>query len=77
MSVEEQAIQFKGASAAGYLDAELANHPVARAGASVLEPRGELEPLRGRMLETFEQANEDRNGFSVTSRYVIVTAERR
>jgi hypothetical protein len=42
----------------------------------VLEPRGELEPLRARMLEVLEEANEDPEGFSVTSRYAIVTGTR-
>ncbi len=73
VSLEEKTIEFTGPSAAEYLDGELANHPMALAGVSVLEPRGELEPLRARMLETLEQANEDPDGFRVTSRYVIVS----
>lgn len=77
VSLEERPIAFTGASATEYLDAELASNPVAITNASALEPRGELEPLRARMLEVLEEGNEDPNAFSVTSRYVIVTATRR
>ncbi|HEX6460230.1 MAG TPA: class I SAM-dependent methyltransferase [Thermoleophilaceae bacterium] len=76
VSLEERPISFTGPTAAEYLDAELSTHPVAVAGARVLEPRGELDALRTRMLEVLERENEDPDAFRVTSRYVIVTASR-
>jgi hypothetical protein len=42
----------------------------------VLEPRGELQPLRERQRKILTAANEDPNGFRVTSRYVVATAGR-
>jgi hypothetical protein len=62
--------------AARLLDTESANHPLAVAVRAVLEPRGEAEALRHRMLATYEAANEDPDAFRVTSRYVVATARR-
>jgi SAM-dependent methyltransferase len=76
VSLEEHQLPFTGASARDFLDAELANHPVALAGRAVLEPRGELAPLRERMLDVLEEANEDPDAFRVTSRYLAATATR-
>jgi hypothetical protein len=72
---EERSISFRGESPAQYLDAE-AEHPLAVAARAVLEPRGEGEELRARMLEVLEAGNEDPHGFRVTSRYVITAALR-
>jgi hypothetical protein len=44
---------------------------------SVLEPRGEWEPLQERSREIFQAANEDPSAFRVTSRYVVLTATRK
>jgi hypothetical protein len=46
------------------------------AGLGVLEPLGQAEALRDRLLEILENGNEDRDGFRVTSRYVVATARR-
>ncbi|HXD56603.1 MAG TPA: class I SAM-dependent methyltransferase [Thermoleophilaceae bacterium] len=72
---EERSISFSGESPGQYLDAE-AEHPLAVAARAVLEPRGEGEELRARMLEVLEAGNEDPHGFRVTSRYVITAALR-
>ncbi len=76
VAVEEDRLAFTADSPADYLDAEAANHPLAVAGRAVLEPRGEADALRDRMLSIYEAANEEPVGFRVTSRYVVATARR-
>jgi SAM-dependent methyltransferase len=76
VSVEEHSLAFIAKSARDYLDTELANHPLAVAGRAVLEPLGEADKLRARMLSIYEAANEDPDGFRVTSRYIVATARR-
>lgn len=44
---------------------------------ALLQPRGEVQALREQMLAIHEEANEDPNGFRVTSRHVVATARRR
>jgi SAM-dependent methyltransferase len=75
-TVEEQRLAFTGSSPRDYLDAESVNHPLAVAGRAVLESRGETAALRDRMLSIYEAANEDPDGFRVTSRYTVATARR-
>jgi SAM-dependent methyltransferase len=77
VSLEESTLAFTAPSAREHLTGELENHPIAVAGQAVLEPRGESDELFERMLEVLEAANEDPDGFRVTSRYVIARAERR
>jgi SAM-dependent methyltransferase len=67
---------FTGSSARDFLDTESRNHPLAVAGLGVLAPLGQAEALRARLLEILENGNEDRDGFQVTSRYVVATARR-
>ena len=76
VTVDEHRISFAGASPRDYLDAEHANHPLSVAAKGALEARGELEPLRERLLAIFEAANEDPDAFRVTSRYAVATARR-
>jgi SAM-dependent methyltransferase len=76
VSLEEAPLAFTDSSPREYLEAESESHPVALAGRTVLEPRGEGEALAERMLEVLEAANEDPSGFRVTSRYVVATARR-
>jgi SAM-dependent methyltransferase len=76
LSIEEERISFKGESASEYVDSESSNHPMAVAGRAVLEPRGEAEALRERLIAMLEAANEDPAAFQVTSRYVVATARR-
>jgi hypothetical protein len=70
----EQCLSFTASSPHEYLDAESANHPLAIVGRAVLEPRGEAEALRNRMLSIYEAGNEDPDAFRVTSRYIVATA---
>lgn len=72
----ERTLAFTGESPRQYVEEEARNHPLQVAGAAVLEPRGEAEAVRARVIEVFEQANEDPAAFKVTSRYVIATAQR-
>jgi len=76
LGLEEHRISFTGASASEYLDTESDTHPLAVAGRAVLEPRGEAQAVRARSLEILQAANEDPNGFRVTSHYVVATAQR-
>ena len=69
-------LAYTGSSARDFLGTESRNHPLAVAGFGVLEPLGQAEALRARLLEILENANEDRDGFRVTSRYVVATARR-
>lgn len=77
VTVEEERLAFTATSPRDFLDAQSATHPLAVSGRAVLEPRGEAEALRERMLSIYEAANEDPDGFRVTSRYVVATARRR
>jgi SAM-dependent methyltransferase len=76
VATDEHRIAFTARSPGEYLDRELANHPLAVAGAAVLEPRGELDALRARLLAICEAANEDPSAFRVTSDYVVAIARR-
>jgi SAM-dependent methyltransferase len=76
VTVDEHRIAFTGESPRAYLDAESANHPLAVAARAVLEPLGGADAVYRRMLEIYEDANEDPGAFRVTSRYVIATARR-
>lgn len=76
VAVEEECLAFTASSASEYLDTEAANHPLAVAGRGLLERSGMAEALRDRMLSIYEAANEDPDGFRVTSRYVLATARR-
>ena len=69
-------LAYSGSSARDFLDTESRNHPLAVAGFGVLEPLGQAEALRARLLEILENGNEDRDGFRVTSGYVVATARR-
>ena len=55
---------------------DYSSHPLAVAGRDILEPRGKLETLQARVLETLQAANEDPASFRVTSHYMIATARR-
>jgi hypothetical protein len=59
-----------------YLEAEMANHPLAVAGADVFRQRGVFEDAHQRLLNVLSEHNEDREAFRSTSRYVVVLARR-
>jgi hypothetical protein len=73
VATEEHRISFGARSAREFVEAEAANHPLAVASRAVLEPRGETSALNERIVAMYEEANEDPDGFRVTSRYVVAT----
>jgi len=76
VDVQEHELSFAADSPRDFLDGEGANHPLAVGAGALLEPHGELEALRERMLAVLEAANEHPAGFRVTRRYAVVTARR-
>jgi len=77
VAVQEERLAFTANSPREYVDAESANHPLAVASRAVLERRGEDQAVRDSMLSIYEAANEDPDGFRVTSRYVVAAARHR
>jgi SAM-dependent methyltransferase len=75
VDLHEERLAFTAESPRAFLDEE-AEHPLAVAGWSVLEPRGESEAVRDRMLAIYEAGNEDPVAFRITSRYVVATLRR-
>jgi SAM-dependent methyltransferase len=73
VTLDQEHHAFTASSASAYLDAEFENHPLWVAGRALLEPRGEAQAVRERALEILQAGNEDRDRFSVTSRYVVAT----
>jgi hypothetical protein len=76
VTTEEHRLGFTAKSPRDHMEGEAASHPLALASRAVLEPRGEYEALRERVLAIYEAANEDPHAFRLTSRYVVVTARR-
>jgi SAM-dependent methyltransferase len=75
VATTEHEISFSAPSAREHVDADLRDHPLAAASRAVLEPRGELDSVRDRMVEVLDAGNEDDGGgLRVTSRYVIAEA---
>lgn len=69
-------IAFTAPSPEAYLDAEWMSHPMAVAGAQVLERAGTLEQGRARLLALLTELNEDPTAFRLTSRYVVLGLSR-
>ena len=76
IQLREAALPFSAGSAEDFIDSELRNHPMWIACRTSLEPRGEMDALRARVLEVLHAANEDPHAFRVTSHYVVVSANR-
>ena len=76
MTTTEHSIAFTAESPRAWLEQQAHSHPLNIAGMAVLEPRGEAEAVRARILEIYEAGNEDPEAFRVTSRYTIATARR-
>jgi SAM-dependent methyltransferase len=75
VEVEEAEIAFTAESPEAFADGESRNHPMWFATRAALEPDA-VTALEERTLELYRDANEDADGFRVTSRYVLVTARR-
>jgi ubiquinone/menaquinone biosynthesis C-methylase UbiE len=76
VELEQHSVSFTAPTAKDYLEDQLENHPVAVSGMGALEQLGRAELLRERSLEIFENANEDRTAFRITSEYVVAVATR-
>jgi SAM-dependent methyltransferase len=76
VTTQEEQMTFTAASPTAYLEEESNEHPFWVAARTVLEPRGEVEPLRERALAILEAGNEDPDAFRTASRYVVATAHR-
>ena len=70
-SLEEHEISFTAPSAEYFVDREGENHPLAVAARPVLEEAGRADELRAGLIELYEEANEDRSAFRVSSRYAV------
>ncbi len=69
--VSERAITFTAHSARDWVENESREHPMAAAARPLLEQAGRAEELERRLIEHYESANEDPDGFRVTSRYTV------
>jgi SAM-dependent methyltransferase len=76
VEVYEHRHVFSAESPRTYVKAEFEAHPLWVAGRAILEPRGELDAVRDRVLEILVTGNEDPDGFRVTGRYVVAVARR-
>jgi SAM-dependent methyltransferase len=76
LSVEQRSglLAFTGSSPEDFVDAELRDHPVWITARTLLA-RDELEAVRDRAVEILRRANERRDGFQVTSRYLVATLQ--
>jgi SAM-dependent methyltransferase len=76
-SLTEHALAFHASSVDEFMRIEGENHPLAIAARPVLEGAGRAEEVREGMRRIYEKANEDPDGFRITSRYVVAEMERR
>jgi SAM-dependent methyltransferase len=76
VDVEEHTHAFTAPSLEAYVEGEFSKHPLGVAGRAVLEQQGEAQELFERAVAMLAEANEDPNGFRLTSRYVVATAHR-
>ncbi len=76
VELEERSLTFTAGSPREFAATEIDSHPLWVAGREALVAAGTDEAVRRRVLEIFEQGNEDPDGFRETSRYAIVTATR-
>lgn len=67
---------FTAASPAGFLERELASHPMAIAGFGVLQRCGQAEQALQRLLMVLTDHNESADAFASTSHYVVLEARR-
>jgi SAM-dependent methyltransferase len=71
VEVSERTITFTGTSAREWLESESRDHPMAVAARPLLEKAGRVEEMERRLLEHYEAANEDPDGFRLTSPYAV------
>ena len=76
VKLSQHQLAFTANSPREFLESELLNHPLWIAARATLEPGGEMDTMRARALEIYESANEDTDGFRLTSSYVVATISR-
>jgi len=76
ISVTEHSIPFHAPSIDEFMRIEGENHPLAIAARPVLEKAGRADEIREGMRRIYEDANEDPDGFRITSNYVIAELRR-
>ncbi|HEX5852756.1 MAG TPA: class I SAM-dependent methyltransferase [Solirubrobacteraceae bacterium] len=69
-------LAFTSTSAQEFFQSELRDHPMWLAAHALLQPRGDMDALRTRALEIYAAANEDPEGFRLTSDYVVARLTR-
>jgi SAM-dependent methyltransferase len=69
-------LAFTAGSAHEFFQSELHDHPMWIGARALLEPRGEMDALSARALEIYAAANEDPDGFRLTSEYVVAGMSR-
>jgi SAM-dependent methyltransferase len=75
-SLSEHALAFGAPSVDEFMQIEGENHPLAIAARPVLEGAGRAEEVREEMRRIYLEANEDPDGFRITSRYVVAELKR-
>jgi SAM-dependent methyltransferase len=73
VTVDEATLALKARNASEYIDQEFRLHPMWVEARSILEPIGKWSETAERATRILEDANEDRDTFCVTSRYVIAS----
>ncbi len=76
VEVGAESLPFTAASVDEYVTGELTHHPAWVDARAVLEPLGQWETIRDRVITLFASANESETAFQVTSDYVVITATR-
>jgi hypothetical protein len=76
-SLTEHSIAWGASSVDEFMRTEGENHPLAIAARPVLEGAGRMEEVRDGMRRIYLEANEDPEGFRITSRYVVAEMERK
>jgi SAM-dependent methyltransferase len=77
VSLTEHRLAFAAPSVDQFMRIEGENHPLAVAARPVLEGAGRADEIREGMRRIYEEANEDPEGFRITSSYVIAELRRR
>ena len=76
-SLTEHTIAWGASSVDEFMRIEGENHPLAIAARPVLEGAGRAEEVREGMRRIYLEANEDPDGFRITSRYVVAEMDRK
>jgi SAM-dependent methyltransferase len=76
IAIAERTLAFAAPSIEQFAQGEFDSHPMWIAARELLEPRGDWSSVRERALAVLRDANEDANGFRITSPYVVAMLRR-